>query len=162
MPSPNPNLNLTSLKRCMADYFEAPSQCGQLTTRTLRACVKELCFPIAQVFNLSLRTWKMATLWKSANITQIHKRDSRELVANLRSISLLTIPAKCLERIVHSAIYDHVSPLLQWWESYLSNRRPRVVLDGISFSWSNVSYGVPKGSLLGPLFFGFLLVTLPK
>ena len=156
----------------------------------------------------------MPTLWKSANITPIHKGASRELVTNYRSI-YLSISAKCLERIVHSAIYDHVSPfltewqhgfikgrscetqlilthhqwataldkgrqvdvvfldfskafdkvnhavllqklcnfgitgsLLQWCESYLSNRRQRVVLDGISSSWSDVSSGVPQGSLL--------------
>ena len=46
----------------------------------------------------------------------IHKGDSRELVTNYRSISLLPIPAKCLERIVHSAIYDHVSPFLTEWQ----------------------------------------------
>ena len=156
----------------------------------------------------------MPTLWKSTTITPIHKGDSRELFTNYRSTSLLPIPAKCLERIVHSAIYDHVSPflterqhgfvkgrscetqlilthhqwataldqgrqvdvvcldfskafdklnhvvllqklcnfgitgsLLQWCESYLSNRRQRVVLDGISSSWSNVSSGVPHAGL---------------
>ena len=58
----------------------------------------------------------MPTLWKSANTTPIHKRDSRELVTNYRSISLLPIPAKFLERIVHSAIYDHISLFLTEWQ----------------------------------------------
>ena len=180
-----------------------------LPARILRTCAKELSIPLAHLFNLSLRTGKMPTLWKSANIKPIHKGDSKELVTSYRSISLLPIPAKCLERIVHSAIYDHVSPfltewqhgfikgrscetqlilthhqwataldkgrqvdvvfldfskafdkvnhavllqklcnfgitgsLLQWCESYLSNRRQRVVLDGISSSLSDVSSGV--------------------
>ena len=184
-----------------------------LPARILRTCAKEISIPLAHLFNLSLRTRKIPTLWKSANITPIHKGDSRELVTNYRSISLLPIPAKCLERIVHSAFYGHVSPflsewqhgfvkgrscetqlilthhqwataldqgrqvdvvfldfskafdkvnhavllqklctfgisgsLLQWRESYLSNRRQRVVLDGISSSWSDVSSGVPQGS----------------
>ena len=29
---------------------------------------------------------------------------------------LFPTPAKCLERIVHSAIYDHVSPFLTEWQ----------------------------------------------
>ena len=84
-----------------------------LPARILRSCAKELSIPLAhKLFNLSLRTGKMPTLWKSANVTPIHKGDSRELFTNYRSISLLPIPATCLERIVHSAIYDHVSPFL--------------------------------------------------
>ena len=51
-------------------------------------------------------------LWKSANITPIHKDDEREIVENYRSVSLLPIPEKCLERLIHSAIYDHVSTYL--------------------------------------------------
>ena len=46
----------------------------------------------------------MPTLWKSANITPIHKGDERELVENYRSVSLLPIPAKCLEGLVHSVL----------------------------------------------------------
>ena len=67
-----------------------------LPARILHTCAKELSLPLAHLFNLSLRTGKIPTLWKSANITPIHKGDSRELVTNYRSISLLPIPAKCL------------------------------------------------------------------
>lgn len=33
----------------------------------------------------------MPTLWKSANITPVHKGDNRELITNYRSISLLPL-----------------------------------------------------------------------
>ena len=36
---------------------------------------------------------------------------------------------------------------------FLSERRQRVVLNGQAFTWTNVTAGVPKCSILGPLLF---------
>lgn len=57
-----------------------------LPAHILRTCAKEISIPLAHLFNFSLRTGKMPTFWKSANINPIHKGDSRELVTNDRSI----------------------------------------------------------------------------
>ena len=96
-----------------------------LPARILCTCAKELSYLLAHLFNLSPRTGKMPTLWKSANITPIHKGDSKELITNNRSFSLLSIPAKCLERIVNSAIYDHISPFVTDWQHGFVKRRSR-------------------------------------
>ena len=44
-------------------------------------------------------------------------------------------------------------PLFNLLESYLPNRKMRVVLDGAKSRWFNIFTGVPQGSILGPLLF---------
>ena len=46
----------------------------------------------------------------------VFKSDAKEKVENYRPITLLSIPAKCQERIVHNATYSHVAPYLTKWQ----------------------------------------------
>ena len=64
--------------------------------------------------------------------------------------------SKAFDKVNHAVLLQKLrnfgitGSLLQWCESYLSNRRQRVVLDGLSSSWSDGPSKVPQGSLLGP------------
>ena len=43
--------------------------------------------------------------------------------------------------------------VLNWFKNYLSDRRQRVILPGVSSEWLFIRAGVPQGSILGPLLF---------
>ena len=56
------------------------------------------------------------------------------------------------ERLLHKL--EHVGirgKLITWIGNFLLNRRQHVLIDGTSSEWSDVTSGVPQGSILGPL-----------
>ena len=44
-----------------------------------------------------------------------------------------------------------------WMASWLTRRKQRVVIDGITSRWVSVKSGVPQGTVLGPLMFLFYI-----
>ena len=66
----------------------------------------------------------------------------------------------CYEGLIFKLKSFEVSnSLLCLIESFLSNRFQRVLLNGHTSEWLPVNVGVPQGSILGPLFSLFILMT---
>ena len=81
----------------------------EIHPRLLKVCCEQIGPSLCALFNHSLNCGRVPTEWKSANITPVHKKESKELAENYRPISLLSIVSKTLERCVSNNLYHHVS-----------------------------------------------------
>ncbi|CAB4027594.1 Hypothetical predicted protein [Paramuricea clavata] len=75
--------------------------------------------------------------------------------------------SKAFGKVSHAALiaklerYNISGSLLDWFSSYLYNRRQRVTTLGATSSEKTVSSGVPQGSILGPILFFLYVNDLP-
>ena len=174
------------------------------------------------MFNLSLRTSIFPEAWKNALVIPLPKSGDLTQVANYRPISLLPLPGKILEKLIHKQFTDFIEDnslltnfqhgfrkqhstihsvtqltnfvnekmdrglptlaafvdfrkafdcvqhgvllsklsrlgigrgMLDWFGSYLSMRKQRVLANSTLSSFQTITQGVPQGSVLGPIFY---------
>ena len=80
--------------------------------------------------------------------------------------ALLTDLSKAFDYIPHDLItaklaaYGFDTNALRLIHNYLSNRKQRVENNSVYSIWKDISYGVPQGSILGPLLFNIHLCDL--
>ncbi|PFX12457.1 hypothetical protein AWC38_SpisGene23584 [Stylophora pistillata] len=65
---------------------------------------------------LEVRLGGVPQEWKTANITPVLKSDNKTMAENYGSVSLLCVPSKYQEKIIHNAIFQRVAPYLHDWQ----------------------------------------------
>ena len=109
--------------------------------------------------NSSLSSAVFLEVFKTALVTPLLKKkslDQNEL-KNYRPVSDLSFVSKIIEKLVLSRLSDYLS--VDWLSSYLTNRTQSDSIHCYTFEPAPISFGVPQGSVLGPVL--FVLNTAP-
>ena len=192
-------------------------------TKILKAGSPVLSIFLTKIFNLSLNSGYVPKCWKMKRVSPIHKGDSSTDPNNFRPISILPIPMKIFEKLVHDQVSefikankflsdrqsgfrklfststavldvsDHILEQLdnkqfvgavlidlkkafdtvdhkillkklwcyglqdqsfEWFQSYLTDRQQMTLVNNVESDLLHEDvYGVPQGSVLGPLLF---------
>ncbi len=78
---------------------------------------------------------------------------------NKFAIGIFLDLSKAFDVVDHSILisklirYGFQDVVIHWLSDYLSNRQQYVCIEGMNSNRTEVSYGVPQGSILGPLLF---------
>lgn len=91
------------------DVHKAPGD-DLIPTTLLKSAAAEISPTLCRLFNISFSRGELPLDWRSATVSPIHKKGSKNLTTNYRPISLLSIVSKVQERVVHKQLYEHLEP----------------------------------------------------
>ena len=109
----NITLCVEEVSDCL-NSLDTTKACGPdgIPSRLLKECSQQIAPSLCTIFNHSLICGRFPSEWKSANVTSVQKKNSKEPAENYRPISLLSIVSKVLERCVYNHMYADVIQLI--------------------------------------------------
>ena len=97
------SINTLSLKKA-AGYDELPAKFIKMTSKALIG-------PLTLLINRSILENQFPDKMKKANISPLYKKKDKLNKDNYRSVNLLPVMSKLLERILYDQVYEYMTPL---------------------------------------------------
>ena len=79
-----------------------------LNRRLLKEAASMLKYPLCRLFNLSLTLSTFPSEWKYTNVIPVLKKDCPSNLKNYRPISLISMLAKVMERLIYKHMYNYL------------------------------------------------------
>ena len=161
--------------------------CDKIHPLLLPTAAFQIYHPLTFIFNLSINQGIFPDSMKLAKVVPIFKQGSRFMCNNYRPISVDLIEeitssldqghyvvslfldlSKAFDTVNHQILlnklkfYGLQQSEYNWIQSYLSNRKQQVYVNGVASDSCLISTGVPQGSIRGPLLFIIFINDLPK
>ena len=76
--------------------------------RVLKICAAELSSPLSSLYSACFRQGVSPSLWKTANVVPVHKKQARSSMRNYQPVSLLSIISKVMEKGINTTLMNHL------------------------------------------------------
>jgi hypothetical protein len=79
-----------------------------ISAKILKIAAPAITPSIVSIFNQSIATGIFPSDWKVARVAPIHKTGAEHDMENYRPISVISIIAKIMEKLIHNQLYDYL------------------------------------------------------
>ena len=94
---------LSALKKLPSKTSKSPDKYPALF---LKSIADEIAIPLCFLFELSMKTGQIPTVWKKAIVIPVYKKGPSSLANNYRPISLTSICCKVMETVVKNSMFS--------------------------------------------------------
>ena len=121
----------------------------------LHDCSESLAYPLFKIFSLSLAEACLSLEWTASTVTPILQEGSGYSPLNHRTISLTSVPCKCLERIIVNHLNSYLADQSILSEHQFGFRTGRSTMDQLLLVYDEVTKWVDEGSVVDLILFDF-------
>ena len=154
-------LNFSSVSRAEVEMLvrkiniSKSSGINLLSSRLLKDSFLALSDKLTFLFNLSIRTNIFPTQWKKALVIPIPKTGNPHKEENYRPISLLPLPGKILEKLVHTQLTAHLEENALLSDSQFGFRRQRSTTHAVSQLLNQIYANINRSVITTAIYIDF-------